>query len=207
MDFVNTAAVSPEIENTLLENLVNNLPTLDAFIISDYQPIGIITDNVFVRLNAIAKEKSTPFFVVDSRERIGKFKNMILKPNSQEALHTRHDDASLNYANDAEIEKSGKVLQERTGKPVFLTLGKNGCLVLDGKSTTHINGIKVSPPIDTVGAGDAFLASLTACLAAGASPVEAGFIANLAAAITIKKLHCTGTASPEEIISLYETMG
>jgi bifunctional ADP-heptose synthase (sugar kinase/adenylyltransferase) len=54
-----------------------------------------------------------------------------------------------------------------------------------------------------VGAGDTFIAALTASLAAGASPSEAGAVANLAASITVEKLNITGTASPDELRARY----
>ena len=49
------------------------------------------------------------------------------------------------------------------------------------------------------------MAALAAGLAAGASPLEAGALANLAAAVTVEKLNQTGTANPDEIRARYET--
>jgi sugar/nucleoside kinase (ribokinase family) len=65
----------------------------------------------------------------------------------------------------------------------------------------------VRPPLDIVGAGDAFLAWLAAGLSAGAAPAEAGALANLAAAVTVEKLNQTGTASPDEILARYRLCG
>jgi len=48
------------------------------------------------------------------------------------------------------------------------------------------------------------LASLGAGLAAGATPLEAGCLANLSAAVTIQKIGMTGTAAPQEILALFE---
>jgi sugar/nucleoside kinase (ribokinase family) len=59
------------------------------------------------------------------------------------------------------------------------------------------------PPVDPVGAGDTFISALAACLAAGASPVEAGQVAVLASAVSVCKLHVTGTASPAEILEMH----
>jgi sugar/nucleoside kinase (ribokinase family) len=61
-------------------------------------------------------------------------------------------------------------------------------------------------PIDPVGAGDTFIAALAAGLAAGATSQEACALASLASGITLRKLHITGTASPEEILDLYQRM-
>ena len=61
----------------------------------------------------------------------------------------------------------------------------------------------VRPPLDPVGAGDAFIAGLAATLAVGGTPWEAGVVANLAAGVTVEKLHQTGTASPQEVLERY----
>jgi bifunctional ADP-heptose synthase (sugar kinase/adenylyltransferase) len=55
-----------------------------------------------------------------------------------------------------------------------------------------------------VGAGDTFISALACSLAAGATPVEAAATANLAAAVTIRKLHITGTASPAEVAAAWD---
>jgi sugar/nucleoside kinase (ribokinase family) len=70
----------------------------------------------------------------------------------------------------------------------------------------HIQAVKVPPPIDTVGAGDTFVAALAACLAGGASEFEAGMVATLASAVTIKILRMTGTASPSTILKEYDLL-
>jgi sugar/nucleoside kinase (ribokinase family) len=70
----------------------------------------------------------------------------------------------------------------------------------------QVPALPVTPPIDTVGAGDSFLAALTTALAAGANPIEAARLGHFAAAVTIRKLGITGTASPEEILSVAETI-
>ena len=59
---------------------------------------------------------------------------------------------------------------------------------------------------DTVGAGDTFISALAGTLAVGGSPWEAGVIANLAAAVTVEKLNQTGTASPDEILTKYDSI-
>jgi sugar/nucleoside kinase (ribokinase family) len=130
---------------------------------------------------------------------------MILKPNLSEALKaakvsTNHD----LLADDSIAAQAGQFLQAGSKKTVFVTLGDRGCLIVDPNSSIHIPSPKISGPIDTVGAGDSFLAALTASLAASASPAEAATIASLAAGVTIKKLNTTGTASPDEILALFD---
>lgn len=48
------------------------------------------------------------------------------------------------------------------------------------------------------------MACLAASLAAGATPWEAGEVANMAAAVTVEKVNQTGTASPVEILERFD---
>ena len=86
----------------------------------------------------------------------------------------------------------------------MITLGSQGCLVAFDGQCSAVPGVAVPAPVDTVGAGDAFLASFTAAYAGGASPVEAACLANLSAAVTVTKIGVTGTASPAEISAMFE---
>ncbi len=102
-----------------------------------------------------------------------------------------------------ELAKIGAQLCELSGRPTFVTLSEDGVLVCTDDAQRRVPIPPVRPPLDPVGAGDAFIAALAASLAVGATPWEAGAIANLAAAVTVEKLHETGTASPEEIRERY----
>lgn len=206
LDFINEQPLAQEAEASLMDQLESCLPGLDALIISDYQPVGVISATMLKRLNALAEQYPRTLFVVDSRERIGQYQNMVLKPNRLEAVHSAGLPSDTDQDDHEYLVGVGRTLQAKAKKPVFITLGEKGCLVIEALSFEHRPGIKVLPPTDTVGAGDAFLASLTASLAVGASSSEAGFIANLASAVTIRKLNVTGTASPSEILALYDDL-
>ena len=90
---------------------------------------------------------------------------------------------------------------------MFISRGARGALVCHGGRMEEIPGIPIDGETDPVGAGDTSVAALAAALAAGASPLEAGELANLASAVTVQKLMCTGTASPDEILALFEEKG
>ena len=85
-------------------------------------------------------------------------------------------------------------------RPVYVTLGADGLLLIDGDERRHVPGIRVPGPVDTVGAGDSVTAGIVASLAAGATPMEAGLVGNLAASVTVRQLGVTGTASPAQLV-------
>lgn len=204
IDFFNTNPLDPVCESTLIKALEACLPELDALVISDYLSVGVISARMLEQLNTLAERHPGTLFVVDSRERINQYHNMVLKPNQHELLHAVHPPEAINQVGDEQVVNAGKLLQAKAIKPVFVTQGERGCLVITGESIEQIPALAVSSPIDTVGAGDTFLAALTASLAAGASHVEAASFACLASAVTIRKLNMTGTSTPEEILALYD---
>jgi len=65
-----------------------------------------------------------------------------------------------------------------------LTAGRWGCLISDGPRTVYCPGIKIQP-VDTTGAGDAFIAALTIMYMKEAPLHHAGLFANLVAVNTI----------------------
>jgi len=74
----------------------------------------------------------------------------------------------------------------RGTKAVVLTLGASGCLVADRGDRTFVPAFPAEA-VDTVGAGDAFNATLAASLAEGMSLVEAARRANAAASIAVTR--------------------
>ncbi len=71
-------------------------------------------------------------------------------------------------------------------RQVVITLGANGALHVSETGATHIPAFAVTP-VDTSGAGDAFIGSFAYCLASGMSDAEAISRANLYAALSTLK--------------------
>lgn len=215
LDFENSAPLPGGLESRLVAAVKGALPNLDALVVTDQMDeFGVVTWRVRDRLNELAAAYPAVCFVADSRARIGLFHGMALKPNRLEAAAAaglEGRDLGLE-----DFQSIGLALSRAGGRPVFVTLGEEGALVCEGEKAVHIPAAPVRPPLDTVGAGDAFLAALAAGLAAGprqgaeaagAVPTEAAALANLAAAVTVEKLNQTGTASPAEIVKRYKKMG
>ncbi len=204
LDFINTQSLSPEIETALLSALETALARLDGLIIADYQPRGVVTARVTQGLLELAGKHHPKPFVVDSRERTGEFRQLILKPNDSEAVRLFFPERNIADVGHAELLLAAVEHNRQTGQPIIITRGDQGCLVAAGGTCVTLPGVQISPPVDTVGAGDAFLAAFTAAIASGATPLDAACLANLAAAVTVTKIGVTGIATPPEILAMYE---
>lgn len=204
LDFVNTVELSVEIEEDLLDNLERSLPGLDALIVADYQALGVVTPRLIEWVNDVAGHDDAPLITVDSRERVGQFRNVVRKPNELEAARWLFPERAPGLVDLDEFAEAALYPQIDCGCPQFITMGAKGCLVIAAGESHLVPAVAVSPPVDPVGAGDTFLAALTAALAAGANPVEAARLGHLAAAVTVKKIGITGAAAPEEILRLAE---
>jgi D-beta-D-heptose 7-phosphate kinase/D-beta-D-heptose 1-phosphate adenosyltransferase len=206
LDFVNSV-ILPELEQEkLFTHFEANLARLDALIIADYQGYGIFGNWLRQQLIQAAIENPSKIFVVDSRQQVGSYPGMILKPNEVEAGNFLFPGRDARTITDQEWQAAGNKLYRHTGKAVFLTRGEQGCWLFHGEEAVHISAVKIPPPLDTVGAGDTFVAALTASLASGASEIEAAMVATLAAAVTVKILRITGTASPAAIEQEYDAL-
>lgn len=141
-------------------------------------------------------------FVVDARNRAQDFRGAILKLNGCEAARL----AGLKRSVEArpvrisdDLARYAETIHAMTSQPVFITSGERGIVLATAEGLHSIPGIEACGPVDPVGAGDTVAAALTAALAGGVAPTFAARFANLAAAITVKKLRTTGTASPAEL--------
>lgn len=205
LDFENDAPLTADQEDALIEALRRALPHLDGLLIADQLAVnGIVTDRVRDALNNLAAQHASTPFVVDSRERIGLFRSMILKPNKMEALRAVASQRDPQLVQREDLIRVGDTLSAQSGRPTFITLGEDGVLVCADGAHRYVPVAPVRPPLDLVGAGDAFIAAMAAALALGATPWEAGTVATLAAAVVVEKLNQTGTASPDEILARYD---
>ncbi|WP_030147666.1 PfkB family carbohydrate kinase [Mycetocola saprophilus] len=77
-----------------------------------------------------------------------------------------------------------RLIGDLPGGDVVVTLGGDGALVRQDGEITHVPAIRTTP-VDTVGAGDAFLGTLTAALARGEDLVSAATAGATAAAVVV----------------------
>lgn len=103
----------------------------------------------------------------------------VLTPNQSEA-------EALTGSQARNPSQAAADLRALGAKSLVLTLGSDGCLVVEGELQKILPAYSVEA-VDTVGAGDAFNGALAAALSEGLSLVEAATIANAAAAIAVTK--------------------
>jgi bifunctional ADP-heptose synthase (sugar kinase/adenylyltransferase) len=101
----------------------------------------------------------------------------------------------------------GKLIQETDAPSVLITCGSEGMVVIEkGGKYTHIPVFNKSKVFDVTGAGDTVTATYTLALAAGAEPVYAAIIGNIAAGIVIKQYGCATTTLEEILKSVPDTI-
>jgi len=187
----------------LLAGIRQALQTADALIANQQVP-GSITNVGFIdQANKLFAEFPSKVVLLDSRHFGDKFQHITRKTNDREAA--RLNGVELAHGENPaldEVKGYAQALYGQFNKPVFLTRGSRGMLVVDARGVHEIPGIQLLKKLDPVGAGDTVTSALALCLGAGVPPVEAAEFANFAAAVTVQKLFQTGTASGDEILEV-----
>ena len=201
-DIKNRNQIPHTLSRQVIEALDSILTDLDGVIIADQveEPgCGVITDFVREALSERAANHEGIVFLADSRSRVRKFRNIMVKPNQYEATGIQRTIPELMIARET-LEKSARSLYGDVKAPVFITCGERGVMVC-GDGITEVPAVRLDGELDTTGAGDSAAAGIVMALSSGATIVEAAIIGNLAASITAEQLDTTGTATPEELVS------
>jgi len=194
VDFINTAPLPASMERLILDRVQQAIEAFDVILISDQAETsqgGVVTPAVRDLLADLAPNYREKVFFADSRARIDLFRNVILKPNQQEAeAACRAVCGSVDY----------QALLRHTGANLMMvTHGGDGVLVVEADRETWVRTKRVDNPADICGAGDSFSAGAAMALRVTRSAQDAARFGNLVASITIMKKG-TGTASPEEVM-------
>ncbi|MEI6275265.1 MAG: PfkB family carbohydrate kinase [Prolixibacteraceae bacterium] len=205
VDFGNYNVLSKETADRLIDSLTKAVQEVDLVIINQQVPSGIHTQYFRKRLVEVIQSFPKKSFIVDSRNFNDYYDGAIRKMNDTEAarlcgLNKKPDEVVL-YS---EVVESANTLYEKFGKPLFITRGSKGSLSIDANGISEVPGLMIISKVDTVGAGDSYLAGAAGALAAGYSMQEAAQLGALVAGVTVQKLFQCGTATPEEILHIGE---
>ena len=203
-DFGVFNSISQESERTLLDSLAAALPELDILIINQQFERGLHSEGVRSGINRLLARFPRVIGLVDCRNIAEAYPEGLHQLNDLEAARLCGiPRAPAGVVTRREALDSAARLYSKWLHPVFVTRGRQGCIVADGAGTHEIPGIRTTGQIDTVGAGDSMVSGIAACLAVGSAPAEAASFGNLVAGVTVQKLQQTGTATPEEIRALH----
>jgi rfaE bifunctional protein kinase chain/domain len=194
IDSISTVPLDRQAERQIVDSLRANVAAYDVILISDQAETsqgGVVTAAVRELLAELAPKHPSKVFMVDSRNRIDLFRNVIVKPNRQEAETACRKLFGAVYYQD--------LLRHVEAPFLYVTLGEDGVAVVTKDGDECAPARRVGRPVDICGAGDSFAAGAAMALAVTGSPLEAARFGNLVASITIMKKG-TGTASPSEIL-------
>ena len=202
-DFGNFNSLNNQTADDLILKIENSIKDMDAVILN--QQLLKSVHNKYFRnlLTALIASNPEQIFLTDSRAYADEFSGTIRKINEYELMKLSGFDVNPDDAIDQrQVMSAAKNLSIKWNKPLFVTCGEAGTVICENERIEEIPAIQISGEVDTVGAGDSFLAASGSALAAGANIRQAAELGNLAAGVTVQKLLCTGTASAEEIINL-----
>ena len=203
VDFGNFNRLSDDMADELLQKLAALLPDVDVAIINEQVLSGIHTPYFRKELVKLIAAFSEKMFITDSRHYNDKYEGSLRKMNDSEAaiLCGMKNDTTEPVSYD-EVCRAARMLFERYKKPLFITRGSCGSIIIDENGIQETPALMIVSRVDTVGAGDSYLAGVAATLAAGYDVKTAAGIGSFVAGVTVQKLYQTGTATPDEIMEI-----
>jgi rfaE bifunctional protein kinase chain/domain len=184
----------PATEDALAERVDALAARADAVIISDYG-YGTVTARVLERLRAVAR-RADAVVTVDSRYELPRFTGLTAATPNEAELEAL---AGAPADDERSVEKAGRHLLERLDARLLLvTRGSRGMALLERDGGTTFLPIHGTDEIaDVTGAGDTVISTFTVALAAGAAPVEAATLANVAGGLVVMKRGTATVAAAE----------
>ncbi len=196
VDRESTKKTPPAVKEKLVRKFNRLLPDYQAVILEDYGK-GVL-DQALV--NHIIKQCRVMgiYVAIDPKvEHHLHFKGASLAtPNTYEAEYL----AKWIQKELLTIPGQGDQLRRALGlKHLLITLGEQGMALFMENQTPAFLPTRSKEVFDVSGAGDTVISVFTASIAAGAKPVEAAHMANLAGGLVVGKLG-TATLSPNELL-------
>jgi D-beta-D-heptose 7-phosphate kinase/D-beta-D-heptose 1-phosphate adenosyltransferase len=196
------------VTNRLVQALAERLPSADAVIVGDYGK-GVVTQPLLEALKRLCRPRGIWLSLDPKPVHLLELKDLsLLTPNRKEAFELAGvaDGArSENPLRDARlVQMAKKLLRELRPALLLITLGDQGMLLCRrDQPPFHIPTV-AQEVFDVSGAGDTVIATFTAAIAAGASPVEAAILSNHAAGVVVGKVG-TATVLPQELAARFST--
>jgi D-beta-D-heptose 7-phosphate kinase/D-beta-D-heptose 1-phosphate adenosyltransferase len=183
--------LTKEEADALWSRFSSHLSQVDGVIISDYSK-GVVSHPFLAKILAVCKRRRM-FVAIDPKERhFGLYKGVsMITPNLKEA----HAALGLPYSriDDRDIENLGWAIVRKLNLPYLLiTLSERGLALFNRAAKTYTHLPTVAQTVfDVTGAGDTVISVYSAAITSKAKPIEAAFLANHAAGLSVAEL---GTA-------------
>jgi D-beta-D-heptose 7-phosphate kinase/D-beta-D-heptose 1-phosphate adenosyltransferase len=200
-------AIDARLTATLLAQVKNAIRKADAVILGDYGK-GVISQPMLDEIKALCHARSA-WLSLDPKpvHRLDITGLSLITPNRKEAFDLAGLPDETRNADPLADKNLMLVARQLLNGPrpalLLITLGEQGMLLCErGKKPFHIQTV-AQEVFDVSGAGDTVIATFTAAVAAGASPVEAAILSNYAAGIVVGKVG-TATTSPGELLERFK---
>ncbi len=202
IDRQTNAPLCSETEDLLIKNLEKAIPEYDAVILSNYH-IGTLTDKVIDKTIELVNKYGKKV-IVDAQRDLGRYKNITsMTPN----LPDTQKSVGFELKTEEDLKKAGdKLLSQTNAEAILITCGADGMFVAEQNNKyTKIPVFNKSEVFDVTGAGDTVTAVYTLALSAGADPVYAAIIGNVAASIVVRQWGCA-TTTVDDLLSAVEKL-
>lgn len=199
VDRESRAEIDGYTEEIFVKHIESRLSEINCLLISDYGK-GMITSSLLNRIVELARKKNK-FISVDPKET--HFRNYrrasVITPNEHEASFA----AGKRIRDEETLQEVGwGLLKELELDSILVTLGARGMALFENDGSFNHLPTVAKKVYDVTGAGDTVIAVMSAMMAAGATRLEAAYIANQAAGIVVGYI---GTAYVEKQ-PLFETI-
>ncbi len=199
IDREDSSAVSPEVEAQLIAAVEARLAQAGVVLISDYRK-GAVTAALLRSLLDKARSEEVPVLADSKATSTDHYHGVtVATPNVREVQQLTGVEVG---SEDALAEAARRLIEQLECGAVVVTRAEEGLSLFERNGrATHVPAIATEVH-DVTGAGDTVTAAMGLALAGGAELPEAAFLANLAAAVVVRKVG-TATASPDEIIEIF----
>ena len=197
VDYEVDADASGDALDGLRARTVDAAGRADAVVLSDYRK-GVVSSDLIAAAVAAASGRGIPVLVDPKVAQTDRYRGTsLITPNHHEAeLMTQRPIRTPDEAREA-----ARVLHERTGANVIITMGELGMWIFDATGPAALE--QALPAVarevaDVTGAGDTVIAVLALGLAAGAPLVDAARLANIAAGLAVARFGPV-SVTPDEL--------
>jgi len=211
VDWEHTHGLAKEMNLKILKHIEKNINAFDAVIIEDYGK-GVINPDLLKNLISFARARKKIITVDPKEENFCYYRAVSsITPNRKELENAirslKIQDTTNRFKintdklfSDKNVDLAAReILEYLNLDSILVTLGEQGMKLLEKNGRlTHIP-TQAQEVFDVSGAGDTVISTFTLALCAGATKLEAAYIANFAAGIVVGKLG-TAVTNPKELL-------